>query len=166
MGYYVAIPLLALAAALQSSIIPDFRLLSGQVDLVFLLVIAWGMRAPLEEGLFWAFVGGILQDLLSITPTGASSIGLVLLIFLIDYLRRQLFRVSLLLLIALVIGGTILQQGIIYTALLLTGNRYDVLEMLRSVLLPEIFLNLVLMLPVYLVVRLLQRRVAPPPLTA
>jgi rod shape-determining protein MreD len=159
MGYYICIPILALAAALQSSVVPQFRLYSGQVDVVLLLVITWAVHAELEEGLFWAFTGGILQDLLSITPLGTSSIGMVTIVFGLDFLRRRLFRINLIWLTGTVILGTVLQQTVIYLALLIQGSSYDIIEVLRYVLLPGLFFNLVLLLPVYLVVRLFQRRI-------
>jgi rod shape-determining protein MreD len=159
MGYYICIPILAVAAALQSSVVPQFRLYSGQLDLVLLLVITWAVQAELEEGLFWAFTGGIMQDLLSITPLGTSSIGMVTIVFGLDFLRRRLFRINLIWLTGTVILGTILQQTVIYLTLLIQGSSYDIIEVLRYVLLPGLFFNLVLLLPVYLVVRLFQRRI-------
>lgn len=159
MGYYICIPILAIAAALQSSVIPHFRLFDGQVDLVFLLVMGWAVHAELEEGLFWAFAGGILQDLLSIAPLGTSCVGMIIVVFALDFLRRQLFGVNLIWLTGINISGTFLKLSLIYLILLIEGHAYDVLDLLRLVVLPGIFFNLVLMLPVYLVVRLIQRRI-------
>ena len=64
MGNFLSIPLLGVAAALQASLMPQIRLLGGEPDLVFLLVIAWAINRELEDGVIWAFVGGILLDLL------------------------------------------------------------------------------------------------------
>lgn len=159
MGYYLCIPILAIAAALQSSVIPHFRLFDGQLDLVFVLVMTWAVNAELEEGIFWAFIGGILQDLLSITPLGTSSAGMIVVVFALDFLRRQLFRVNLIWMTVVNMAGTFLKLSIIYLVLLFDGHGYDVLDLLRLVILPGLFFNLVLMLPVYLVVRLIQRRI-------
>lgn len=162
MGYYLALPILAIAAALQSSVMPQFRLFSGQVDMVLLLVLTWAVHTELEEGLFWAFAGGIMQDLLSITPVGTSCVGMVAMVFALDYFRRQLFRVSLVTLTGVVLVGTVLQQTMVFIVLLITGRGYDVIDILRVVLLPELFLNLILLLPVYLVVRFGQRLIRHP----
>jgi rod shape-determining protein MreD len=167
MGYYLALPFLIIVTALQSSLVPQFRLFSGQPDFVLLLVVSWAIRARLEEALFWAFLGGIMQDLLSITPLGTSSIGLILIVFLIDLIRKQVYQMNLLLIVGFVLGASILQQLIVTLVLALTGRgNYDLFDVLRYVLLPEIFYNLVLLIPVYIVVRLIQRRIYPHDFTA
>jgi rod shape-determining protein MreD len=164
MGYYLGVFFLVLAAALQSSLIPQLRIFSGQPDLVFVLVICWALHAKLEESLFWAFLGGLLQDILSITPLGTATLGMVMIIFTIQAVRQQLYRANLLLLGLCILFGTLLQQFIISIALIITGNGYNIVNVLRFVTLPEIFYNLILMLPVYVVVRLIQRRIYRPEL--
>jgi rod shape-determining protein MreD len=162
MGYYLALPVLMILASLQSSIMPHFRNLSGQPDLVLLLIIVWAVHAPLEEALFWAFVGGLMQDLLSILPMGTSVMAPVLIIFALHGLRGQVYRTNLLFVIGFVIAGILLKQGVIFVVLHLIGNGYDVFDVARYVTLPELFMTLLLLLPVYLVVRLIQRRIYPP----
>src|SRR5215207_4297698 len=110
MGYYLAIPFLALAAALESSVLSYVRLYSGQPSLVLMLVLCWGLHAPLEEALFWAFVGGIFHDLLSIMPIGTSTIALVIVLFGVEVIRKQVYRVSIVTLMGMVLTGTVLQE--------------------------------------------------------
>ncbi len=162
MGYYLALPILIVLASLQSSVIPHFRTFSGQPDLVLLLILVWAIHAPLEEALFWAFAGGLMQDLLSITPLGTSVITPVVIIFAIHALRGQVYRTNLLFAIGFVMAGLLLKQGVIFIVLHLIGNGYDVLDIARYVALPEVFLTLLLLLPVYFIVRLIQRRIYPP----
>lgn len=167
MGYYLAIPLLVIVTALQSSLVPQFRLFSGQPDFVLLIVIGWAVRARLEEAVFWAFAGGIMQDLLSIAPLGTSSMVLISMVFMIDLVRKQVYQVNLLLVIGFVLAATILQQLTVTLILALTGRgSYALFDVLSYVLLPQIFYNLVLLLPVYLIVRLIQRRIYPTDFTA
>ena len=165
MGYYLAIPILVLAAALESSLLPYVRLYSGQPGLVLLIVLAWGLQAPLEEALFWAFVGGITQDLLSIMPIGTSVIAPVIILFGAEVIRKQLYRVSILTLMGMVLAGTLLNEVVSLIVLALIGAPRDLAEVLPYVLLPEIFYNLILMLPIYAVLRLIQRRIHRPELT-
>ncbi len=165
MGYYLAIPILVLAAALESSVLPYLRLYSGQPSLVLLLVLAWGLNAPLEEALFWAFVGGISQDLLSITPIGTSTIALVIVLFGVEIIRKQVYRVSIMTLLGMVLVGSVLHEIVSLIVLALIGAPRDLGEVLPYVLLPEIFYNLILMLPIYAVLRLIQRRIHRPELS-
>lgn len=140
MGYFLALPFLALAAALQSSVLPYLRLYSGQPGLVLLLVLCWGLHAPLEEALFWAFVGGLLQDTLSIVPLGTSVVPLVLVLFAAEAVRRQLAQVTFITLTGMVAAATILNQVVVMIVLALIGAPRDAGEVIVYVLLPEIFL--------------------------
>jgi rod shape-determining protein MreD len=165
MGYYLAIPLLALAASLESSVLPYIRLYSGQPGIILLLVLCWGLHAPLEEALFWAFVGGIFQDLLSITPLGTSTIALVIVLFGVEAIRKQVYRVSIITLMGMILAGTVLHEIVLIIVLALIGAPRDLAEVLPYVLMPEIFYNLILMLPLYVILRFIQRRIHKPELS-
>ena len=117
MGSSLSLPILALAAVLQASIIPQFSILGGRPDLVFLLVISWALNAPLEQGIIWAFVGGILQDLMSAAPTGTSVVGMVLIVFILDIFRQQVYRVGVLTILWVTLVGTVVQQILVIVVL-------------------------------------------------
>lgn len=159
MRRFIAIPLLALAAALQSSIIPQIRFSSGQPDLVVLIVLAWAFHADLEEALFWAFTGGILQDLLSIAPLGASVIGLLPTIFVINLIAGQLYNINIILIFGIFLFGTIIQHVGFLMVLAVTGIGIDLIGNIRYVMIPSLLYNLALALPVYWVVRQIQKSV-------
>lgn len=158
MGYLIAIPLLGILAAFQSSIMPALRLQSGQADLILLVVLAWAVHARYEESLWWALVGGIMHDLLSIVPLGASAFGLLIMVFIIDTIRRALYQVNWLLWLVLVVLGTLLSEFIIIVVLAVSGYPSNVGVLLRSFVLPTLALHIVLALPVYALVRFLQAR--------
>jgi rod shape-determining protein MreD len=169
MGSFLSIPLLALAAALQASVIPQFSILGGRPDLIFLMVIAWALNSSLEEGVIWAFAGGILKDLLSAVPTGTSVVGLVILVFAVTYVRQQIYRVSIISLVWITLLGGLLQQLIILVIMMLTGfqpaylNRLGLAPLLSDftyVILPTMIYNLVLIFPVYWLIRRIQKRVS------
>ncbi|MBI5671384.1 MAG: rod shape-determining protein MreD [Chloroflexi bacterium] len=160
MGSYISLPILALAAALQASIVPQFSILGGRPDLVFLLVISWALNAPLAQGVVWAFVGGIMQDLLSAAPTGTSVIGLVVIVFALDAFRQQVYRVGFVTIMWVVLAGTLLQQAIVTIVLLVSGFDVPIISNIGYVVLPTVFYNFLLVFPVYFVTRRLQKRVA------
>lgn len=159
MGRFLSVPFLIIAAALQASFVPQIRLLGGGPDLVFLLVVAWSINSELEEGVVWAFVGGIAQDLLSAAPSGSSVMGLLVLVFAISGLGRQVYRIGIATLIGLVLAGTLAQQIILMIILALSGFRVEWLTDFSYVVAPTIFYNLILIWPVYWFVRVVQRRI-------
>ena len=121
MGAYLSVSILAIVAALQVTVVPQFGILGGRPDLVFLFTIAWALNSSLEEGVIWAFAGGIIKDLLSATPTGTSVVGLVILVFAIHFIRQQIYRVSIISLVWITLLGSLFYQLISLIIMLLTG---------------------------------------------
>lgn len=158
MGNFISIPILAIAASLQASFVPQIRLLGGGPDLVFLLVLAWAINSRLEDGVIWAFVGGVMLDLLSYNPTGTSVLGMLLIVFAISGLGQHVYRIGFFLLVALVLLGTMLQQFLMMFILTMSGYPVDWAVGLSYVMAPTIFYNLVLIWPIYWFVRRLWRR--------
>ena len=173
MGRYLSILILGMAAALSTSIVPQLigfgvailgnvtPLLDntrGQLNLVMLLVLSWSIRSDLTGGFIWAFVGGILIDLFSIFPLGTTSAALSVIVYMVNGVTRQLYRVRIFTILAMTLMATIFFYTYTYFALLLGGHTYDIIMQVRLVLIPTILYNLVAILPVYVLVRLMQRR--------
>lgn len=157
MRVIVAIAVTLLAAALQSTFNPQIRLLGGEPDLVFLLVLTWIIRAPLEEGIALAFIGGVALDLLSAAPLGVTSAGLLLVVFGLDVVRRQLFGVGILTVLLFAGLGTLLIKLLEWIALALVGLSPPVVATISYIILPSMVYNVVLLAPAYFVVQLIQR---------
>lgn len=158
MSNWLSLPILALAALLQSTFVPQIRILGGAPDLVFLFVIAWAAHTKLETGVTWAFVGGILQDLLSAAPTGLSSLGMIMVVFGMSQINRQVYGIGIAVILALVLAGTVLQQLLIMIGLALSGFTVYPIENFTYVVLPTVAYNLVAIWPIYWLVRRLQKR--------
>ena len=173
MARYLSIAVLGLSAALSASIVPHaiaffvsllgnflpaLEQTRGQLNLVMLFVLCWSVRADLTESLIWALVGGLAVDLLSILPLGTTSIVFILFAFFVNGVARQLFRVRVLFLAVVTPAATIVLTLYSLFALALTGLSYDFLDLLRLVLAPTMVYNFLAVVPVYAVVRLIQRR--------
>lgn len=173
MGRYLSIPVLGLAAILSASVIPQaisfvVALLGnitpilantrGQVSLVMLFVLCWSIRAELLDSLIWALVGGLALDLLSILPLGASSVALLLIAFSANVVAQQLFRIRVLFLVAATPIATAFFTLYTFFALSALGASYDFMAMTSLLLIPTILYNLLAVIPLYALVRLIQRR--------
>jgi rod shape-determining protein MreD len=69
------------AALLETSVLPELTIAGAKPDLVLILAVAATTMIAVEDGLAWAFVGGLMLDLL--TPSrqlGATSLTLLLLV--------------------------------------------------------------------------------------
>ncbi len=168
MGSFLSLPILILAAALQVTVLPQISILGGRPDLILLIVISWSLNSTLEQAVLWAFVGGISKDLLSVAPVGTSLIGLILVVFAVHAIRQQLFSVGLFTLIWVSLIGTIVQEFSILMVILLGGFQpqfadqlgYGILvDQFRLFIVPTIVYNLIGIVPVYLLMRSIQRAV-------
>lgn len=81
----MSIPLAAVgavvAALLETSVLPELTIAGAKPDLLFILTVAATMMIGVENGLTWAFVGGLMLDLLTPgRPLGATSLTLLLMV--------------------------------------------------------------------------------------
>lgn len=159
MGYVVAFPVLMLFAILQNSWLTEFRLLDGQAELILLAVLVWSWHAEQNEAIFWAFLGGIFQDVLNpIVPTGTSVIAMLVMVFVIKAIERNFYQVSIFTLIGFVAIGALLQHIILLLVLGIQGVNVPILEFFQNYSVPCIAFNLVGTMPMYFVMRRIQKR--------
>lgn len=170
MAIYFGVPILALAAIIQASMIATLFPSGGGPQLVFLCVLSWAINADLRDGLTWAFIGGITLDLLSAAPLGTSVIGLILVVFLISGLGGQLYGVGLPLLGALTVTGTLVTQISVFALVLIlarigfmgfpeSAQGLPFVTDLTSTILSTMIYNLVMIWPTYWFIRRLQGRI-------
>ena len=89
----MTLPLAALgalvAALIETSIAPELTLAGAQADLVFALAVLAAMLIGIEDGLVWAFLGGLMLDLLiPARPIGATALTLLLVVGLAGLAAR------------------------------------------------------------------------------
>lgn len=160
MGYYFSLIFLTLFAILENSVLIDFRLLDGQPSLVLVAVIAWAWHADFTEAIFWAFLGGILVDVLNpIIPTGVSIIALIIVIFAVKAVERIFYEVSIFALIGFVAFGTILHHIIIFLVFNGQGISLAPLNYIQNYTLPTLAFNLIGTMPMYWFLRRFQKRI-------
>ncbi len=63
----------AVAALVQATILPFAAPGGGGLDLVLVIAVVWTMALGLEGGLVWAFLGGLIIDVLLMRPLGLTA---------------------------------------------------------------------------------------------
>ena len=101
-------------------------------------------------------------DLLSAAPTGASVLGMLLVIFGISGIGQQVYNIGILLLAGSVVFGTIIKQIVLFFILTLAGFEIDWLVAATYIIAPTIIYNLALIWPIYWFIRRIQRRINRP----
>jgi rod shape-determining protein MreD len=163
--YLVGLPLLALAAVVQATVLTHLHLLGGTLDLVLLLALSWTLAGEWQGGAMWGLMGGLCLDLLSGGPLGAHALGLVVVAYLASLSEGRFWRSHVLLPLATVLMSTILYHLLYLSTLAATGHAVAWLPSLTQVTLPAVLINTLLMLPVYHLVRWLHNVLHPAPVT-
>ncbi len=159
----IGLPLLVLAAVLQSTALVHLRVLDGTLDLTLLFVLGWTLASDWRGGMIWGLMGGLCLDLLSGAPLGTAMLGLVLVAYFASLTEGRFWRSHILLPLASVILGTLGLHLIYMTVLRLNGEPINVGLALARITLPTVVLNTAGMLPIYRAMRWLRGWVYPEP---
>jgi len=141
---YVGLPLLTGIALIQSVWLSRVNLWGARPDLMLLVVLGWATVRNLDEGLVWGLIGGLIVDLLSGGPLGATALALLATAFLVGQpwgrgLGSQAVR---LLLMAFI--GILVYHLVLLIVLSWTGRTIDWRFSLLRVAAPSVLLNVVL----------------------
>jgi rod shape-determining protein MreD len=148
-GRYLSLPILLVAAILQSTIVPEIRIGSGGPDLILMLVLSWTMLADIEEGVYWAVVGGVIQDLINGIPTGTSALALVIVAFVVSMALGPIGRSNLIIPPLVAVAATVGYHVLMAALLAAFGRSVPLVYMLTYVTLPTALFNIILMLPLF-----------------
>ena len=78
-----------LAALLETSVAPELTFGGAQVDLVLSMAVVAAVLMGIEDGLVWAFLGGLMLDMLIPgRPIGATTLALLLSVGVATLLSR------------------------------------------------------------------------------
>ncbi len=158
---YLSVPILLIATILQSTLMPEFQILSGRADLIFTLVLAWTLLAGGDQGILWAFVGGLCQDLITGMPLGVSALALIVVMFVVSRIVRQIDRANWIVPLIVAALGTGAYHLLLIGLYALFGRPPLFSYSLLNVTLPTAGLNVVLMLLVFRLMGGLYRATTP-----
>ncbi len=161
MSFYFIIPFLALLAIFQATAAPQIRIANGSLNLLLLCVMSWEQIEARGEGYVWAFIGGVVLDLIGGGPFGASILALLAATFVASQLGGGLFRDRLLLPLVTAVAGTFAYNGVYLILLRIFGIPINLVDALVQVILPSALLNLLASPIVARLMLALHRRVKP-----
>ena len=144
---YVGIPLMFVLAILQATLLARFPLLGIPLQPALLVAITWALLRGPFEAILWAFIAGMLLDLFSVGPTGATALALMVTVILVARLRQLLPENPLLL--PIILSGTGISIHLLLYGLLiwLAGRGHG--QQIVSILPGSALLNMLLSVPVY-----------------
>jgi cell shape-determining protein MreD len=146
---------------LQISIASRIMLLSGNVDLLLLVVAAWGLQERVRAAWIWGLVASLLAGLVSGLPWYIYLIGYLSVVGVARLLVHRIWQAPLLAMFAVTFIGTLellmltFVQRTIFEVPLAFG------EVFSQIILPTVLLNLLLAIPVHGLMRDLADRLYP-----
>jgi rod shape-determining protein MreD len=162
MSLQLGLPLMLVATLIQAIIFPHLRMYGGQPDLVVLIVLVWAILDPKQEGMIWAFVGGLCLDLFSGVPLGITSLVLVPIAYGVGLTEAQVYRTSVLLPFILAGGGVVAYHiGYLLAMRFVVGMSVIWLQVIWYVTLPSLLFDMILIMPALWILRLLYDRLHP-----
>lgn len=142
-----------LAMMLQYGVFSRWMILSGSPDLVLLLVIALCLHQ--KQSRFWILVlimGGIV-GFVSALPFFLPMV-VYLAIYLLSFsLKQRIWQTPLLGMFLLTFGATLLAHSLSIAVLFVQQIPFNFSDALVSVVLPAVFLNMFLAIPVHAIIR-------------
>ncbi|MGD8473874.1 MAG: rod shape-determining protein MreD [Anaerolineae bacterium] len=151
MTIYLVVPLLAVVAILQSTLVSHFRIWGIFADLPLLVVVSWGMLRGSREGLIWGFVAGLMLDIFSGAPFGAATFGLMAVGLLSGLGKSTVFQSRIVLPMLAVLLATVIYDIIFLIVVWISGYPVAWLDSLFRLVFPSAVLNTVLT-PVIIVI--------------
>jgi rod shape-determining protein MreD len=153
-GLAIGLVVVALAALMQVSAVPQFSIFGVAPNLVVVTLVAWAIVRPRNESLFLVPFGGVALGTLDGEPLGLAVLALAPLILLADIPHMHLIDSDLLPAVVVVTLATLSYEIAILLTLAVKGEQIGLVSGLLDVLVPAVIVNVLLLLPVYGLVRL------------
>jgi rod shape-determining protein MreD len=154
---YLYVPFLAFVALLQIILAPHLSILGAKPDLMLLTVAAWGLLSGARQGFIWGFVGGVWVSLVSGAPFGTASLVLMAVGSMAGVGQFNVYRSRVVLPMLVAVVASLLHGLLWLLILYLTGQDVDWLDHLGLVTLPSMMMNALLVIPIYAIMRMLQK---------
>jgi rod shape-determining protein MreD len=149
MSYWIGVPLLILVALLEVSVLPMFRVYGLQPNLMLVMLVAWLIARGSNEAFILAPIGGVLLGFVDGAPAGTALIGLAPLAFLQDLRGSQLRESGLIDAVGFTIVMSLFYNFVHLGVYTLMGEAGEWGTATLRIILPTVFLNVVILLPLY-----------------
>ena len=158
MTIYLLVPLLAVVALLQTTIVPGLAVWGVFANLPLLVVVCWSLLRGPREGATWGFIAGLMVDLLSGAPFGAATLSLVVVGFLAGLGETTVFRARIALPMVAMFLAAILYDLLFLLVVQISGQPVPWPDSIFRIVLPSAVLNAALTPVLFLTMRWLYTR--------
>ncbi|MBI5352580.1 MAG: hypothetical protein HZB50_08095 [Chloroflexi bacterium] len=157
----IAFPLLGLAVILQSSVVSQIKLLSGYADLPLIMLAAWALQERVKSAWHWAVICCAMLSFVSALPWPVLVISYLAIVFVAQALQKRIWQAPLLAMFSVTFTGTLFMQLFSFITLRVLGTSLKFGDVVGSVTLPSLLLNMLFAIPIYSFMRDLAQWVYP-----
>jgi rod shape-determining protein MreD len=147
--YYIGVPLVLLAAIVQTASLPLFSVFGAHPNLVLILLVSWTIVRGRGEAMVLIPLAGLALGLLDSQPLGLHLLALVPLALLALAHELRLMEADFLMALAIVFLATLAYEGVFLIVLRLTGESMDWWGNVSQLIIPAAIANTLLTPPVY-----------------
>lgn len=144
----IAFPLIALALVLQTAIFSQIPFVSGTVDIILLIVVAWSLQTQVESAWHWAILAGLMTTFVSGLPLLLPVFNLLIAVFLGRAIQRRVWQSPIVAMLATTLLAIALTHFLTYVVLNVLGTSLNLQDVVAFVTLPSMLLNMFLAIPV------------------
>jgi hypothetical protein len=153
MAIFMALPVLGVALMIQTGIISRINLLSGSADLILAILVTWSIQEQVKTAWYWAVAAGLMVGYISGLPWFIPLVGYLLVVGVGRLLHRRVWQAVLLETFVVIFIGTFGIQLLTAGYLALMGGSFKIGDVISLIILPSTLLNLLLVIPVYYMIK-------------
>lgn len=161
MATLIQVVVFIILVILQLAVVSAVPLLHGMADLLLVWVAAWALLSKSRSAWYYAFGAAISMAFVSAINPVVPFVSYFAVVLLARFFQTRIWQSPIMALIIVSFGGSLLQSLLSYFVLMLSGMQLDFQVSLVQVIIPSLFLNLLLALPVYAAGRDLHRSLFP-----
>ncbi|MFC2054256.1 hypothetical protein ACFLV7_08165 [Chloroflexota bacterium] len=149
MAIWIAIPILGILLILQTVVASQVTLIHGTTDLIMIAVIAWSLQKRVRTAWQWGIIGGLMVGIVSALPIVVPLISYLIVILIALRLRQRVWHIPIFAMFVTTFLGTLISHTIAVLSLRFLGTALPLREVVYSITLPSLILNLLLAAPAY-----------------
>jgi hypothetical protein len=161
MSIFLALPVLGIALMIQTGIISRINLLSGSADLILAILVTWSLQERVKTSWYWAVAAGLMVGYVSGLPWYIPLAGYLLVVGVGRLMHRRVWQAPLLATFVVIFIGTFGMHLLTIGYLILMGGSFQFGDVISLIVLPSTLLNLLLVIPVYYLIKDLAHWVYP-----
>jgi cell shape-determining protein MreD len=153
MSILISFPVVILLMMLQTTFARQISLLNGSVDLLLVWIAAWALLSKDNSAWIWAIIAGLAFGFISAAPWYSSVTAYLAVVIMAKLIKSKIWQSPLLSMFVITILGSIILYLLTFLGLLIQGINYPWQDTLVRIIIPSIFLNLFMAIPIHAIVK-------------